>query len=68
MSSLEPSGTTGELYLTELVRLAREDGRLVIAVAFEDDGRSTVSTTARSSPPPSGICASGGTRSTCVTG
>ena len=38
-SSLEPSPTTGELYLTELVRLAREDGRLVTAVAFEDDGR-----------------------------
>ena len=37
--SLEPSGTTGELYLTELVRLAREDGRLVSAVAFDDDGR-----------------------------
>ncbi|HET9755245.1 MAG TPA: bifunctional UDP-N-acetylglucosamine diphosphorylase/glucosamine-1-phosphate N-acetyltransferase GlmU [Candidatus Limnocylindrales bacterium] len=39
IGSLEPSSTTGELYLTELVRLAREDGRLVIAVAFEDDGR-----------------------------
>jgi bifunctional UDP-N-acetylglucosamine pyrophosphorylase / glucosamine-1-phosphate N-acetyltransferase len=39
IGSLEPSGKTGELYLTELVRLAREDGRLVIAVAFEDDGR-----------------------------
>jgi bifunctional UDP-N-acetylglucosamine pyrophosphorylase / glucosamine-1-phosphate N-acetyltransferase len=39
IGSLEPSGATGELYLTELVRLAREDGRLVIAVAFEDDGR-----------------------------
>jgi bifunctional UDP-N-acetylglucosamine pyrophosphorylase/glucosamine-1-phosphate N-acetyltransferase len=39
IGSLEPSATTGELYLTELVRLAREDGRLVIAVAFEDDGR-----------------------------
>ena len=37
--SLEPSATTGELYLTELVRLAREDGRLVSAVAFDDDGR-----------------------------
>jgi bifunctional UDP-N-acetylglucosamine pyrophosphorylase/glucosamine-1-phosphate N-acetyltransferase len=37
--SLEPSPTTGELYLTELVRLARKDGRLVSAVAFEDDGR-----------------------------
>jgi bifunctional UDP-N-acetylglucosamine pyrophosphorylase/glucosamine-1-phosphate N-acetyltransferase len=39
IGSLEPSGATGELYLTDLVRLAREDGRLVIAVAFEDDGR-----------------------------
>ena len=36
---LEPSATTGELYLTDLVRMAREDGRLVSAVAFEDDGR-----------------------------
>lgn len=35
---IEPSATTGELYLTELVRLAREDGRLVSAVAFDDDG------------------------------
>ena len=34
-----PSAATGELYLTDLVRLAREDGRLVSAVAFEDDGR-----------------------------
>jgi bifunctional UDP-N-acetylglucosamine pyrophosphorylase/glucosamine-1-phosphate N-acetyltransferase len=39
IGSLEPSATTGELYLTELVHLAREDGRLVIAVTFEDDGR-----------------------------
>jgi bifunctional UDP-N-acetylglucosamine pyrophosphorylase/glucosamine-1-phosphate N-acetyltransferase len=39
IGSLEPSSRTGELYLTELVRFAREDGRLVIAVAFEDDGR-----------------------------
>lgn len=39
IASLEPSATTGELYLTELARLAREDGRLVSAVAFEDDGR-----------------------------
>ncbi|MEP6639789.1 MAG: DapH/DapD/GlmU-related protein, partial [Chloroflexota bacterium] len=30
---------TGELYLTDLVRLAREDGRIVSAVGFEDDGR-----------------------------
>ena len=34
-----PSAATGELYLTDLVRLAREDGRIVTAVAFEDDGR-----------------------------
>ena len=39
IGALTPSATTGELYLTELVRLAREDGRLVSAVAFEDDGR-----------------------------
>lgn len=39
VGSLQPSSTTGELYLTELVRLAREDGRLVSAVAFDDDGR-----------------------------
>jgi bifunctional UDP-N-acetylglucosamine pyrophosphorylase / glucosamine-1-phosphate N-acetyltransferase len=39
IGALTPSLTTGELYLTELVRLAREDGRLVSAVAFEDDGR-----------------------------
>jgi bifunctional UDP-N-acetylglucosamine pyrophosphorylase/glucosamine-1-phosphate N-acetyltransferase len=39
IAGLEPSPTTGELYLTDLVRMAREDGRLVSAVAFEDDGR-----------------------------
>ena len=39
IATLQPSAATGELYLTELVRLAREDGRLVSAVAFEDDGR-----------------------------
>jgi bifunctional UDP-N-acetylglucosamine pyrophosphorylase/glucosamine-1-phosphate N-acetyltransferase len=39
IGSLAPSAATGELYLTELVRLAREDGRLVSAVAFDDDGR-----------------------------
>ena len=39
VATLEPSAATGELYLTDLVRLAREDGRIVIAVGFEDDGR-----------------------------
>jgi bifunctional UDP-N-acetylglucosamine pyrophosphorylase/glucosamine-1-phosphate N-acetyltransferase len=39
VAALTPSGSKGELYLTDLVRLAREDGRLVSAVAFEDDGR-----------------------------
>ncbi len=39
IATLGPSATTGELYLTDLVRLAREDGRIVAAVAFEDDGR-----------------------------
>ena len=38
-SRVAPSPTTGELYLTELVRLARDDGRIVSAVGFEDDGR-----------------------------
>ena len=38
-SALEASEVTGEIYLTELVRLAREDGRIVSAVGFEDDGR-----------------------------
>jgi bifunctional UDP-N-acetylglucosamine pyrophosphorylase/glucosamine-1-phosphate N-acetyltransferase len=39
IATLEPSPSSGELYLTDLVRLAREDGRIVAAVAFEDDGR-----------------------------
>ncbi|MES2210423.1 MAG: bifunctional UDP-N-acetylglucosamine diphosphorylase/glucosamine-1-phosphate N-acetyltransferase GlmU [Chloroflexota bacterium] len=38
IGSVEPSAATGELYLTELVRLAREDGRIVSAVGFDDDG------------------------------
>jgi bifunctional UDP-N-acetylglucosamine pyrophosphorylase/glucosamine-1-phosphate N-acetyltransferase len=39
IGSLEPSAVTGEVYLTDLIRLAREDGRIVSAVGFEDDGR-----------------------------
>ena len=38
---LRPSPVTGELYLTELVALARADGRLVAALDAEDDGRLT---------------------------
>ncbi|MBI2762617.1 MAG: bifunctional UDP-N-acetylglucosamine diphosphorylase/glucosamine-1-phosphate N-acetyltransferase GlmU [Chloroflexi bacterium] len=38
IGSVEASAATGELYLTELVRLAREDGRIVSAVGFDDDG------------------------------
>ena len=38
ISTLTPSSSTGELYLTELVQLAREDGRIVSAVGFDDDG------------------------------
>jgi len=38
---LRPSTATGELYLTELVVLAREDGRIVAALDVEDDGRLT---------------------------
>jgi bifunctional UDP-N-acetylglucosamine pyrophosphorylase/glucosamine-1-phosphate N-acetyltransferase len=36
---LRPSPRTGELYLTELVTIARADGRLVAALDVEDDGR-----------------------------
>src|SRR5215217_4703074 len=39
ISALKPSPKTGELYLTELVELARADGRLVVALTVEDDGR-----------------------------
>jgi bifunctional UDP-N-acetylglucosamine pyrophosphorylase/glucosamine-1-phosphate N-acetyltransferase len=39
VGTLRPSKATGELYLTDLIRLAREDGRIVSAVGFEDDGR-----------------------------
>ena len=39
IGDLRPSPATGELYLTELVALARADGRLVAALDVEDDGR-----------------------------
>jgi bifunctional UDP-N-acetylglucosamine pyrophosphorylase / glucosamine-1-phosphate N-acetyltransferase len=39
IEALTPSAATGELYLTDLVRLARDDGRIVSAIGFEDDGR-----------------------------
>jgi bifunctional UDP-N-acetylglucosamine pyrophosphorylase/glucosamine-1-phosphate N-acetyltransferase len=39
IGSLTPSSSTGELYLTELVTIARADGRLVAALDVEDDGR-----------------------------
>jgi bifunctional UDP-N-acetylglucosamine pyrophosphorylase/glucosamine-1-phosphate N-acetyltransferase len=41
IGDLRPSPATGELYLTDLVRFAREDGRLVAALEIEDDGRLT---------------------------
>ena len=41
IGALSPSPKTGELYLTELVELARADGRLVVALTVEDDGRLT---------------------------
>jgi bifunctional UDP-N-acetylglucosamine pyrophosphorylase/glucosamine-1-phosphate N-acetyltransferase len=41
IGALEPSKRTGELYLTELVALARADGRLVASLDVEDDGRLT---------------------------
>jgi bifunctional UDP-N-acetylglucosamine pyrophosphorylase/glucosamine-1-phosphate N-acetyltransferase len=39
IGDLRPSPASGELYLTELVELARADGRLVAALDVEDDGR-----------------------------
>jgi len=39
IGSLSASPATGELYLTELVGLARADGRLVTSLDVEDDGR-----------------------------
>jgi bifunctional UDP-N-acetylglucosamine pyrophosphorylase/glucosamine-1-phosphate N-acetyltransferase len=39
IGSLTRSPSTGELYLTELVTIARADGRLVAALEVEDDGR-----------------------------
>jgi bifunctional UDP-N-acetylglucosamine pyrophosphorylase/glucosamine-1-phosphate N-acetyltransferase len=41
IGDLRPSAATGELYLTELVALARQEGRLVTAIDVEDDGRLT---------------------------
>jgi len=41
IGALRPSLATGELYLTDLVALAREDGRLVAALDVDDDGRLT---------------------------
>ena len=38
IETLTPSKSNGELYLTDLVQLARDDGRIVSAVGFEDDG------------------------------
>ena len=38
IETLTPSKSNGELYLTDLVQLAREDGRIVSAVGFDDDG------------------------------
>jgi bifunctional UDP-N-acetylglucosamine pyrophosphorylase/glucosamine-1-phosphate N-acetyltransferase len=38
MADLRPSPATGELYLTELVALARADGRPIATVAVGDDG------------------------------
>ena len=38
IDTLQPSATTGELYLTELIALARADGRQVATVEVGDDG------------------------------
>lgn len=41
IGSLEASKATGEIYLTDLVALARADGRIVASLDVEDDGRLT---------------------------
>jgi bifunctional UDP-N-acetylglucosamine pyrophosphorylase/glucosamine-1-phosphate N-acetyltransferase len=41
ISDLRPSPVSGELYLTDLVAFAREDGRIVAALDTDDDGRLT---------------------------
>ena len=41
IGDLRPSKATGELYLTDLVAFAREDGRIVAALDTDDDGRLT---------------------------
>jgi bifunctional UDP-N-acetylglucosamine pyrophosphorylase / glucosamine-1-phosphate N-acetyltransferase len=38
IGDLRPSASNGELYLTDLIAMAREDGRIVSAVGFDDDG------------------------------
>jgi len=38
IGDLRPSRSNGELYLTDLVAMAREDARIVSAVGFDDDG------------------------------
>src|SRR5512140_569593 len=38
IGDLRPSASNGELYVTDLVAMAREDGRIVSAVGFDDDG------------------------------
>ena len=38
IGDLQPAKRTDELYLTDLVALARDDGRIVSAVGFDDDG------------------------------
>ncbi len=41
IGDLRPSPVSGEVYLTDLVAFARQDGRLVAALEVEDDGRLT---------------------------
>jgi bifunctional UDP-N-acetylglucosamine pyrophosphorylase / glucosamine-1-phosphate N-acetyltransferase len=41
IGDLQPSPATGEIYLTDLVKIAREDGRIVAALDVDDDGRLT---------------------------
>ena len=59
IGGVAPSAATGELYLTELVELARADDRPVACLEVDDDGvAARASTTASSWPTPRSRCAS----------
>jgi bifunctional UDP-N-acetylglucosamine pyrophosphorylase/glucosamine-1-phosphate N-acetyltransferase len=66
IDSLTRRRRTASCTSRSLVQLAREDGRIVSAWASTTTARSTASTTAASSPRPSGRSGCGSTRRTCA--